>query len=54
MDLAFNKNEDVMKMACSQVKQHLEKIYEGGGKNAAAKQKERNKQIGRASCRERV
>ena len=50
MDLAFNKNEDVMKMACSQVKQHLEKIYEGGGKNAAAKQKERNK----LTARERI
>ena len=50
MDLAFNKNEDVMKMACSQVKQHLEKIYEGGGKESAAKQKERNK----LTARERI
>ena len=50
MDLAFNKNEDVMKMACSQVKQHLEKIYEGGGKKSAAKQKERNK----LTARERI
>jgi len=43
MDLAFNKNEDAMKMAWAGVKRHLEKIYEGGGKKAADKQKERNK-----------
>ena len=27
MDIEFNKNEDSMKMAWSQVKRHLEKIY---------------------------
>ena len=43
MDLEFNKNEDAMKMAWSNVKRHLEKIYEGGGKKSADKQKERNK-----------
>jgi len=32
-----------MKLAWSQVKQRLEKIYEGGGKKAAAAQKEKNK-----------
>ena len=32
-----------MKLAWSQVRQHLEKIYEGGGKKAAAAQKEKNK-----------
>jgi len=50
MDLAFNKNEDAMKMAWSQVKQQLDKIYEGGGKKSAAKQKERNK----LTARERI
>lgn len=43
MDVAFNKNEDAMKMAWSNVKRQLEKIYEGGGKKSADKQKERNK-----------
>ncbi|MBK8496770.1 MAG: acyl-CoA carboxylase subunit beta [Chitinophagaceae bacterium] len=50
MDVEFNKNEDSMKMAWSQVKQQLEKIYEGGGKKSAAKQKERNK----LTARERI
>ena len=43
MDLQTNKNEDALKLAWSRTKQHLQKIYEGGGKKAAAKQKERNK-----------
>jgi len=43
MNIDFNKNEDSMKLAWSQVKQRLEKIYEGGGKKAAAAQKEKNK-----------
>jgi 3-methylcrotonyl-CoA carboxylase beta subunit len=43
MDIEFNKNEDALKLAYSQVKKQLEKIYEGGGKKAAEKQKERNK-----------
>ncbi|MCP9749689.1 acyl-CoA carboxylase subunit beta [Ferruginibacter sp. HRS2-29] len=43
MDIQFNKNEDAMKMAWSQVRQKLEKIYEGGGAKAALKQKEKNK-----------
>ena len=43
MNIDFNKNEDSMKLAWSQVRQHLEKIYEGGGKKAAAAQKEKNK-----------
>jgi 3-methylcrotonyl-CoA carboxylase beta subunit len=50
MDLQFNKNEDALKMAWSRTKQHLEKIYEGGGHKAAAKQKERNK----LTARERI
>ena len=43
MNLEFNKNEDVMKLSLSEMRQRLEKIYEGGGKKAIAKQKERNK-----------
>ncbi len=50
MDLAFNKNEDALKMAWSNVRQKLEKIYEGGGLKAAAKQKEKNK----LTARERI
>lgn len=50
MNLEFNKNEDAMKMAWSQVKRQLEQIYEGGGKKSAAKQKERNK----LTARERI
>lgn len=43
MNLEFNKNEDALKLAWSQIRQKLEKIYEGGGKKAAEKQKEKNK-----------
>ncbi len=43
MDITFNKNEDAMKLAWSQVKQKLAIIELGGGKKAADKQKERNK-----------
>lgn len=50
MDLTFNKNEDIMKQAVSLVRQRLEKIYEGGGKKAIAKQKERKK----LTARERI
>jgi 3-methylcrotonyl-CoA carboxylase beta subunit len=50
MDLAFNINEDAMKLAWSQVRQKLETIYEGGGKAAIKKQHERNK----LTARERI
>ncbi|MCW3092369.1 MAG: methylcrotonyl-CoA carboxylase carboxyl transferase subunit [Ferruginibacter sp.] len=50
MDLAFNKNEDAMKLAYSQVRQKLEEIYEGGGKISIQKQRERNK----LTARERI
>ncbi|MEO6548449.1 MAG: carboxyl transferase domain-containing protein [Ferruginibacter sp.] len=50
MDLSFNKNEDAMRLAYSQVRQKLEKIYEGGGKNSIQKQRERNK----LTARERI
>jgi len=43
MSPEFNRNEDWMKMAVSQAKQHFEKIKLGGGKKAIEKQKERNK-----------
>ncbi len=43
MNIEFNKNEDAMKMQLSDVKQKLEKIYLGGGKKSAEKQKEKNK-----------
>ncbi len=39
----FNRNEDWMKLAVSQVKRLTEKIELGGGKKAIDKQKERNK-----------
>lgn len=50
MDITFNKNEDSMKLSLSDKRQKLEKIYEGGGKKALAKQKEKNK----LSARERI
>ncbi|MBS1511566.1 MAG: acyl-CoA carboxylase subunit beta [Bacteroidetes bacterium] len=50
MDIEFNKNEDAMKLAWSRTRQLLEKIYEGGGRKAAAKQKERKK----LTARERI
>lgn len=43
MTPAFNRNEDWMKLAVSQAKQHFEKIQLGGGKKAMDKQKERKK-----------
>ena len=50
MDIEKNKNEDAMKLAWSQVRQRLEKIYEGGGKKSIEKQRERNK----LTARERI
>lgn len=49
-NIVFNKNEDAMKLALSGLKQHREKIFQGGGKKAAEKQKERNK----LTARERI
>ena len=43
MNIEFNKNEDGMKMLLSDRQRRLEKIYEGGGKKSADKQKEKNK-----------
>ncbi len=50
MTIAFNRNEDWMKMAVSQTRQHIEKIKQGGGKKAIEKQHERNK----LTARERI
>ncbi len=50
MNIEQNKNEDAMKLAWSQVRQRLEKIYEGGGKKSIDKQRERNK----LTARERI
>jgi acetyl-CoA carboxylase carboxyltransferase component len=43
MNIDFNRNEDSMKMLLSDMRQRLQKIYEGGGKKANEKQKEKNK-----------
>ncbi|HEX6170630.1 MAG TPA: carboxyl transferase domain-containing protein [Chitinophagaceae bacterium] len=43
MNIEFNRNEDSMKMLLSEMRQRLQKIYEGGGKKAIDKQKEKNK-----------
>jgi 3-methylcrotonyl-CoA carboxylase beta subunit len=50
MNLEQNRNEDWMKIAVSQSRQHFEKIKMGGGKKAIDKQKERNK----LTARERI
>ncbi len=50
MNLEFNRNDDSMKMLLSDMRQRLQKIYEGGGKKAIEKQKEKNK----LSPRERI
>ena len=47
MKIENNKNEDVLKLALSQVKQEREEIYVGGGKKAREKQKEKNKLLAR-------
>lgn len=50
MNLDFNKNEDAMKLAMSHLLQHYEKIKQGGGQKAIAKQREKNK----LTARERI
>jgi len=47
MNIDFNKNEDVMKMALSQLRTRLDKIALGGGKKAIERQREKNKLIPR-------
>jgi acetyl-CoA carboxylase carboxyltransferase component len=43
MNIEFNRNEDAMKLSLGEMRRRLEKIYEGGGKKAMDKQKEKNK-----------
>jgi 3-methylcrotonyl-CoA carboxylase beta subunit len=43
MNIEFNRNEDKMKQALTELRQRLEKIYLGGGKKAIEKQREKNK-----------
>jgi len=50
MDLSFNKNEDAMKLAVSEMRQRWEKLSLGGGKPAIEKQHEKNK----LTARERI
>jgi len=50
MNIEFNRNEDAMKLAISHRRQLFEKITEGGGKKALARQHERQK----LSPRERI
>ncbi|MFM9908048.1 MAG: acyl-CoA carboxylase subunit beta [Chitinophagaceae bacterium] len=50
MNIEFNKNEGGLKLLLSQLRQRVEKIYEGGGKKAIEKQHERNK----LTARERI
>src|SRR6201991_1890874 len=50
MNLEFNRNEDVMKRALSEMKQRFAQVALGGGKKAIAKQKEKNK----LTARERI
>ena len=47
MNIEFNKNEDGMKQLLSDMHRKQEKIEEGGGKKAIAKQKEKNKLFAR-------
>jgi acetyl-CoA carboxylase carboxyltransferase component len=50
MNLDFNKNEDVMRLSVSQLRQRLKQVAEGGGKKAIEKQRERKK----LTARERI
>ena len=43
MNIEFNRNEDEMRLSLSRRTQLLEKIKEGGGKKALARQQEKNK-----------
>ena len=50
MDLEFNKNEDALKLALSDLRQKKDKIALGGGKKSIEKQHEKNK----LTARERI
>src|SRR5688500_17345160 len=47
MNLDFNKNEDVMRLSVSQLRQRLNQIALGGGKRSVEKQREKNKMTAR-------
>ena len=49
-NLEFNKNEDLNKQSWDLAKSRLNKIFDGGGAKAAAKQREKGKML----CRERI
>ena len=50
MNIQFNKNEDINRLAVSEVKQKLQKIYLGGGKKRIEKQHVK----GKMTARERI
>ena len=41
MNLEYNRNEDMMQQTLGEMRRRLEKIYEGGGKKAIEKQREK-------------
>ncbi len=43
MNLEFNKNDDALRLSLGEMRRRLDKIYEGGGKKAIEKQREKNK-----------
>lgn len=49
-DLAFNQNEDAMKLAIRKMEKRLEQIYEGGGKSKIEKEHRK----GKMTARERI
>ncbi|MEX2596773.1 MAG: carboxyl transferase domain-containing protein, partial [Salibacteraceae bacterium] len=49
-DLAFNKNEDQMKLLISQLRQRLDKVYLGGGEKRIKKHHDK----GKMTARERI
>jgi len=50
MDIAFNKNEDALKLLCVQLKTRLHKVYQGGGESRLKAQREK----GKLTARERI
>ncbi|HVD98316.1 MAG TPA: acyl-CoA carboxylase subunit beta [Cytophagaceae bacterium] len=50
MNIEANKNEDSLKLLCSQLKQRLQKLYLGGGEKKIAEQHEK----GKLTARERI
>ncbi len=46
-NLEFNQNEDINKLALSELKNKLRKVYKGGGEKSAQKQKDKGKMLAR-------